>query len=438
MTSSDPLDPIDPTQEDQKVLALFDSLVEEDMYGGELSDASSTFSDIPHGWGPFLFNSGDTTPTDSELSDATSSLESPPTWEDNDEFDFSGDEDLIDTYGSDADDWYSSSDCENASSTRSSSEQSEDVEGNEVGVAGREAKGNDEDVKRKEVGGKERGNEEDVERKEVGGVGNEEKDTVNGEKTISRAGSEEKVNGQNEIHDDEGASEKGEGGGAGNEEKGSGAGSEEKGTGRRKGKRKIENGSVNSVGEKAEDCCHENARKKERLEPMNGLEGSSRSSPKSRTSAAASAADTESIPEATKIYSKTLSTNGASLDSCSGNGESRLQGEPAVSKAPRAKTKKGKGKVKSESSAGGTSHAAGGHQTGGACETGTGGATEDTNSAPKVKSKRQRLMQLQSSSNDFSVYSAESFLKAKPATHFFSPSNTANSNSNSNGSSSKE
>ena len=438
MTTSDPVDPSDPTEEDQKVLALFDSLVEEDMNEGvNGSSSSDSFSALPDNIWPF---NSDSTLTDSELSLArSSSLE--PLWSHDD---FNEDGDLIDTYGSDADDWYSSSDdWWHESAGSSSEEQSEDASGEEkdVGVAGsgvatgnaggseeRESRDKEKGDKEADSGDEERGNGRDEERNEEKGREDEEKigDKEKGEEE-GESRDEERDEERGDSRDKEKERE-GEGGATGTGEKASG----------RKGKRKMENGANSK-----EDNCREKGRKRERLEleSVKALEN--------RICKAASCKERiGSIDDDDKEVTANGECEGASLPavcSCSadgGKGSKQQQQKSASLPANKTRAKPKKSKTrrsKTDPSTGGASHASAtssnGNDADGACGGVTSsmegsGAGEEATAGTRTRSKRQRLLHLQSSAaeNDFRAYSAELFLKTKPASHFYSP---ASSNGNS-------
>ena len=143
--------PEDPTQEDKKVLALFDTLLEEDKEddGGFLSMLLR-----PHG----IEILTDSTDTDLDsmlelanvLSDSSALTSSEEEEEDSEEEeDDDNDEDLADVYGSNAGDWYSSSDefedtsfdLTNESSLDTSTESSDSSSSSEGGTGGEGSEG---------------------------------------------------------------------------------------------------------------------------------------------------------------------------------------------------------------------------------------------------------------------------------------------------------
>ena len=144
--------PEDPTQEDKKVLALFDTLLEEDKEddGGFLSMLLR-----PHG----IEILTDSTDTDLDsmlelanvLSDSSALTSSEEEEEDSEEEedDDDDDEDLVDVYGSDAGDWYSSRDefedtsfdLTNESSLDTSTESSDSSSSSEGGTGGEGSEG---------------------------------------------------------------------------------------------------------------------------------------------------------------------------------------------------------------------------------------------------------------------------------------------------------
>ena len=181
-----------------------------------------------------------------------------------------------------------------------------------------------------------------------------------------------------------------------------------------------------SNGDK-EDCFF--MRKKERLEREKGDEGDRHYSPsKSRTSTEAANVLEDFINVA--LHCDEGQCDGIPIAAQS-DGGARLRSEPTPC-TPTKKARKGKGKgqrdelTKSESSSGAGASAgasAGHHYEGGACGVSVEGKRTPPPAATKAKSKRQRLLQ-KAGNSDFSEYSAESFLKAKPTSHFYSPSNS--------------
>lgn len=318
MSSSSPLDPSDPTQEDQKVLALFDSLVEEDSEGenyfGHTLMRRRTMDIFDEG------STSDATPSDSELSLAnTSSLELSCS-EDSD--------DLRDMYGSEADDWWSDDEgdideddwtwCRHRvrEGTGSSDEGSGSSSGITDGLTGEgEAK---KKVKKK----------------------------VNVENGVSGGEGKKEEEGKSRVED----------GGSGRVE-----------DGRKRGR----NGEA--VGKEEKDTHSNNT------DCIGQDHGSKQGSNLAKDGSS----------------SETLTVAPNSGASCTGVGVGEKKVVPI-----------------SEANSDGLR---------GSC------------SSNKTKSKRQRLMELRTNSNDFSQYNLQDFLKAKPAGNFYSRSSSADASTGSGG-----
>lgn len=354
VTSSSPLDPVDPTQEDKKVLALFDSLLEEDVDEDSYSDTSLlSMSFFPLLGGAYPGDSDSDLPGDSD-----SELSNISEWS-SEEFDDGDDDfDFWNAYG-DSDDWdmYSSGE-----EDEESEEESDEVSGSEemggAGISGRAEGGGEGE----EVGGRTDGVEE-------------------GERTVE--GEEE------------------EGGTDGGEEEGRGEVEEQSSRKRGRG----EGSHVDSEGDAG--CGIDSGSDTEIRDRLENLKRSWREAPPSTPDTDSNLSD---LSQPREVKARAGNRCGRSAKRRVGNSSAS---DVAVEPKPVVHCEAG-------ASNGATSQ---GSDRGIACSV-NGEASDDT-SYPKAKSKRQRLVELHSGNTDFSRYSAEDFLKPKPASFYCNSNSTA-------------
>lgn len=367
MTSSSPLDPADPTQEDQKVLALFDKLLEENRERDIYSDSSllsgSLFPLLGHG---FFDESSDSDFSHIQPSsvDGGWSMDGDDEDDGQEDYDHSDPNAIVDfwtAYG-DSDDWDMYSSSENGSvDERASRRRNREGDEEEVSFSGetfRRMRTSD------RLAARRRAMREAAEILEEATAGTaEERARMGGEGEGSREVNGEEQNGSESV-----------------------------------GAERVEGGVANEELKRDDSVsrCHE---------------------PDISTTGDLNGRDT-------KAKGDTQDTNANTSDLA--RQKEVASGSSCVGRAVKRKATNSASEVAAEATPG-ASCVIGEAAKEGACSVSGGGhcsedCTDDT-SSPKAKSKRQRLVELNSGTADFSHYSLEDFLKPKPAS-FYSNSDT--------------